>query len=237
MVAISNAYGFVFLKTRKTAGTTIERVLVPFCTEPHSDVTLEGSEKHYAYDKDRGSAPEGWRPHIPAKRARNRLGHEKWKRYFRFTAVRNPFDRAISHFFWLRRHEASLENQSFHEVRDMFKRFCIRSNYATDRDIVTIGDDLVVEDAIRFERLNDDIYRIGKRLELALPEGSLPEINVGIREWNGKAISEFFDQESIDAVRRSMEWVFEHFGYSEDPRDQTIPPPFPEIETQAAALK
>ena len=118
----------------------------------------------------------------------------------------------------------------------MFKRFCIQSNYATDKDIVTIGNELVVEDAIRFEHLNDDIYRIGKQLGLDVPEISLPKINAGIREWNGMAVPDFFDQESIDAVRRSMEWVFDNFGYSEDPRDQTTPPPFPEIESRRDAI-
>ena len=41
MVAVSHSHKFIFLKTRKTAGTSIEMLLEPLCTEPNSVVTEE----------------------------------------------------------------------------------------------------------------------------------------------------------------------------------------------------
>ncbi len=223
MVAISNKYKFVFLKSRKTAGTSIERALFPFCTKLDDDLPLDLSENRYAEGVARGPAPDGWRPHIPAARVRRRLGHEKWDSYFRFTAVRNPFDRVVSHFFWLRREDAIVKSDSFDEIRSAFRQFCVRPRYATDTDIVMIDDEFVAQDAIRYECLADDLSRIAQKLGFEKPLEPLPEYNKGIRKWGDVPVADFYDDKSIDAVKRSMRWVFDNFDYSEDPKDVRIP--------------
>ncbi|WP_377193079.1 sulfotransferase family 2 domain-containing protein [Ruegeria meonggei] len=223
MVAISNKYKFVFLKSRKTAGTSIERALFPFCTKLDDDLPLELSDSHYGEGVARGPAPEGWRPHIPAARVRRRLGQEKWDSYFRFTAVRNPFDRVVSHFFWLRREDEIIQSDSFDDIRTAFRRFCVRPRYATDADIVMIDDKFVAQDAIRYECLADDLARMAQKLGFEEAVDPLPEFNKGIRKWGDVPVAEFYDDASIEAVKRAMGWVFDNFDYSEDPRDTRIP--------------
>ncbi len=219
MVAVSNRYSFVFLKTRKTAGTSIERVLFPFCTSLEDQRPLHLNEFRYQEGNIRGPAPDGWRPHISAARARRRIGRSKWDEYFKFTAVRNPFDRVVSHFFWLRRNNANLQFESWNEVRSAFRSFCLKSRYAGDADIVMIGDDFVPQDAIRYECLTDDLQRIAKKLGFEEPLETLPKINKGTRKWGDVPVAEFFDDSSIAAVKRKMSWVFENFDYAEVPGD------------------
>ncbi len=36
--------------------------------------------------------------------AKAKLGGDLWKQYFKFTIVRNPFDRAVSVYYWLTKH-------------------------------------------------------------------------------------------------------------------------------------
>ena len=105
---ISARHNFVFVKTRKTAGTSIE-VFLASCIEPSAVATPinppeDGHQaRNYLADpSSQGSAPRFWN-HMPAWQIRDELGAEAWETYRSFCVERNPWDQVISAYSMLRR--------------------------------------------------------------------------------------------------------------------------------------
>lgn len=139
---ISHSHKFIFIKSLKTAGTSIEAALSGHCGG--KDVVVPIND--YAYNRDekgefihRGmNADETYRKigqHVDAATIHIRESEQVWNRYFKFSITRNPWDRALSYFFWDRRNDAALKPKKrlwhylgvpfdeFAIVRDQFTRF------------------------------------------------------------------------------------------------------------------
>src|SRR5918997_5095351 len=118
---ISHKHKFIFLKTRKTAGTSIEIALSRLCGDRDIITPIGQDERFRREFSHRGSQnfrvasperePNDGRPrkevdyynHIPAERVRVLIGTAIWDEYYKFCFERNPWDKAISLYFWLTR--------------------------------------------------------------------------------------------------------------------------------------
>lgn len=117
---VSHTRRFVFVKTRKTAGTSIEVFLSPHCAgadvvtpvnppvdghraanhrgasnpwrDAHRHATSFGSAARHAVRAER------FYNHMPADLARDRVGAEVWESYETFCVERNPWDKTLSHW-------------------------------------------------------------------------------------------------------------------------------------------
>ena len=105
---ISHRHKFVFIKTRKTAGSTLESLLFPFlgeedvCTGSARDGTpalniLEGSDGHAVPSPITG--------------------------YFSFSIERNPWDKVVSSYFWHNQEVKGLLDVSFKDYIVKHKRY------------------------------------------------------------------------------------------------------------------
>ena len=83
------------MKTRKTAGTSIQTALTDICGPDDiisSDIDTVGRNE----DK---SCWDG-HPHPHLWDVRKLVGEEVFNSYFKFAFVRNPFDVTVSRFYW-----------------------------------------------------------------------------------------------------------------------------------------
>lgn len=107
---VSHGHEFIYLKTRKTAGTSVEMALQPWCM-PSDEIEVE--ERTHAIVGARGIVgrrmipkenrrPDDhiWYNHMSAAEVHAQLGDRIWGRYRKLVVVRNPFDRMVSHFHW-----------------------------------------------------------------------------------------------------------------------------------------
>jgi hypothetical protein len=179
---ISHKHRFIFIKTAKTAGTSIEIFLSPHCGEDDVFTPI-----HPHVDPHRPRNFTGlWNPlpewfanrferfrhtlrdllqrrkfinHLPARLAKYRMPREIWDGYFKFCVERNPWDKTLSHFHMLRKMMA--ENEKIDLDFDTYLargRFCTNIEKYTD-----IHGNLMVDRVLRFENLNEELAEVFSR--------------------------------------------------------------------------
>lgn len=143
---ISHKYRFIFVKTLKTAGTSIEVFLSQHCG-PLDIVTpiLPHVEPHIPRNH------EGFFNHMPAVEIRQRLPEKIWQSYFKWCVERNPWDKVLSYFHMMNvRQGGGLTLDQFLVGSD----FPINDSKYTDRDRV------IVDRVLRYERLQAELTEV-----------------------------------------------------------------------------
>ena len=125
---ISHKHKFIFIKCRKTAGTSIELslskicgpkdIITPFNSEDEKkrlDLGIRGAQNYLAAksEKSHNSKWDFFKETKPVKKFYNHISAselaelvpEIWENYFKFTVERNPFDKVVSYYFWRGGHE------------------------------------------------------------------------------------------------------------------------------------
>lgn len=207
-------------------------ILEPFCTPPghevveatHQLVSKFGVVGRRLYSGKRQEDRPNVRAHMIAKDVRSMVGWWKWHRYTRFTAVRNPFDRAVSNFHWWADNRGLPPSEDFDAVRAAFRDYLLGNHMGGDRGITHIAGKFVIQDAIRYESLSADIQRIADKLGLALDPETLPKAKSGTSRPKRRHPADYFDAETTANVRKQLAWVFRHYNYSQDPADALAEP-------------
>tara|TARA_Y100000034_G_scaffold58385_1_gene71175 strand:- start:58 stop:960 length:903 start_codon:yes stop_codon:yes gene_type:complete len=97
---ISHKHKFIFLKTIKTAGTSIQVALREHCGK-EDIITGKDIEKNInKIPKVTGTTSFLHHEHVYLHFVKKWLGPEIWNNYFKFAFIRNPFDLAISKYYW-----------------------------------------------------------------------------------------------------------------------------------------
>jgi hypothetical protein len=211
---ISHSHRFIFIHIQKTAGQSLRNVLAPFCQQP----PRTGWRKllsHLPVPEDPRRV--AFRPHATARWARLKLTAPVFARYRRFTVVRNPFDRAVSYYHFLRqnpahhahRHVCGLDFEGYLEFVHR------RARSADPTQVARLCDDdgrLLCDTVLRFERLDADFTALCRELGIHdLPP--LPRRNGSHHPpW-----PEFYQRGAArDLVVGLFARDFDAFGYSTD---------------------
>ena len=195
---ISHKYQFIFIKTAKTAGTSLEVYLSGVCGDEDIVTPVEPPEPGH-----RARNNEGYYNHIGAAGIRAELGEGTWSRYFKFCFERNPWDKAVSmYFFWKNRF--GLPDLSFRD-------FVARRQFPVDFDNYSIDGRVAVDFIGQYERLAEDFRTVCERLGIP-PAESLPKAK---SQYRGEQppYAAFYDNESRAVVAEAFAREIGHFGY------------------------
>jgi hypothetical protein len=145
-VIISHKYRFIFVKTLKTAGTSIEVFLSRHCG-PDDVITpiLPHVEPHRPRNHD------GFFNHMPAAVIRDRVGPDVWRTYFKFCVERNPWDKTLSYYHMTNSHEGGGLS---------FEQYLRRNDFPLNHPKYTESDEpgqIIVDRVLRYERLTDEL--------------------------------------------------------------------------------
>lgn len=192
---ICNQYEFIFLKTRKTAGSSIEIALSRFCG-PGDIVTRDTEEDEKLRREEGGFGPHGhfkslwqytprelwkrlkygqmatrFRNHAGAEIARSLVSEEFWARSYKFTAERNPWSKAVSRYYWqLRRWNYRPRKSAFPPFDDYLEYLeQEKPHWLSCWSIYTIDGAVVVDDFIFHEDLAGSLERIARRIGTPSP--------------------------------------------------------------------
>jgi hypothetical protein len=224
---VNHRYRFIYLKTKKTAGTSIEIALSRYCDgndilskighrdEPkRAALGYQGPANHLEpAGKSLGERIDRWLHgpkqryfnHMPARELREKIGDETWNSYFKFCFERNPWDRAISQYYWQNRSKKRLPD--FYRYLHRMRRLGILSNF----DTYAIDGRVAVDAVYRFEDLNAELGRIVERL--GLPGGlELPDAKRNVRK-DRRPYQEFYSERARDFVAKACEREIREFGY------------------------
>jgi hypothetical protein len=105
MVLISHPNKFLFIKTKKSASTSIEESLEYYLIGPPSAGFGEETPERISYDSyvsARGLARKTnfMASHISARELISLCGAQRFASYRKATCVRNPWDQVVSFFWW-----------------------------------------------------------------------------------------------------------------------------------------
>ena len=212
---ISHRKNFIFTKTSKTAGTSIESYFEKYCM-PEGEWEESHAREEYISDtgiigyrgSDAALKKPTWVNHLSAQKIRELIGSSIWDKYFKFTVIRNPFDKLISAFhFQIRNSSLSAEKEI-----ELFTDWIKNSNLIIDRDRYFISDEVCVDYFIRFEDLDAGVNHVCNKINVPFEPWRIPEFKKGIRHHRIK-IKDYYTNETEDIVRKNFDWEFNKFGY------------------------
>jgi hypothetical protein len=228
---ISHKYRFIFLKTGKTAGTSIEIALSKFCGPDdiitpirHEDERERAAlgykgPQNYLLPRSQYTLRDWYRflsrgkkarfyNHISGKEVLGRIGPRVWNDYYKFCFERNPWDRVISDYYW---HYKEEPRPSMTDFIDSGLPSKLRTR---GYDIYTIGGKVSVDRVCLYERLTEELDEVAERL--GLPERlSLPRAKGSARK-DRRSYREVLTRDDGEKIARMFSRELELFGYQYD---------------------
>ena len=220
---VSHRHRFIYLKSLKTAGTSVEIFLEPHCHWPEpwpgpahdrpAAVTRDGIIGARGGPAFRGSSP--WYNHMPAAELRRALGEAAWSGYWKFCNVRNPYDRAVSAFWFTCATElAALGPEApFAAIRARFAAWVGEGRPILDNSRFYVLERRFALDAVlRFERLEADLA--AAVAHLGLPSAPHPLArHKATQRRRPEPWQEYFDAPTARRIEAIAAADFDLFGY------------------------
>lgn len=226
---ISFKHRFIFLKTRKTAGTSIEIALSGICGADDVITPIsKGDEltrkkltgrsamnytipfKHHTW-KERlayifHNNQQMYYNHMPASELLKRIPPPIWKEYFVFCFDRNPWDKVIAHYFHINRND---RYKSFSDYLQS-KRWEVLHGYKMH----VIGNKSVADKVYKYEEVERSLDELSERLKLKKPL-SISEIcaKTGFRQ-DRRPYKEFLTESEASFIEKNFKEDIEFMGYS-----------------------
>jgi hypothetical protein len=227
---ISHKYKFIFLKTAKTASTSIEIALSKHCGKKdhitlmlpedeqlRSSLQYPGAQNYLSPIWDysvkemldlvlgRSGKKERYFHHISAEAVKKQIGKKTWSEYYKFCIERNPWERIISMYYWVCKSEPRPTMDEFLESEppQWLKKF--------GSDIYTIDGQVAMDKICLYENLEEELEEV--RLRLHIPEKlQLPRAKAQYRK-DKRSYREILNEEQIKKIGELFRQEIKLFGY------------------------
>jgi hypothetical protein len=206
---ISSKKKFIFIHIYKTAGTSVSKLFVPHARlidRIAYDFKLTSSSigkltNILNWQDDGFIQFTGFHKHSKAYEIKEKIGDEKYNKYFKFVFVRNPFDLLVSLYHYIKQTPNHLSHNKASNLT--FKEFVF--DYISQKpnrqiDFITDlnSDEIIVDYIGRFEFLSRDVEVVKNKLNIRTSE-KLSHKNSS-KGRNNHSYRDFYDKETIDLV-------------------------------------
>ena len=226
---VSHKHRFIFVKNRKTAGTSIEIGLGGICGD-HDIITPispkdERARVELGYrGAQRFNLPlKSWSSsrilkairkrnrkslqfysHIPSTEIVNHLPKDVWNNYFKFTVERNPYDKVVSFFFWRNGHKKYKSVADFIEDGGLWGK--------DGFDLYSINGSIAVDKVYFYEDLDFLEKDLTKRLKLE-QRFELPKYRAKSHHRQEADYHKVLDARAIELISEKYAREIDLFGY------------------------
>ncbi len=193
---------FLFIHIPKTAGNSVQSILRHYSEDevvrrPDQDGVERFGIRNSQYQVKK---------HSTLAEYKAALGDEKFPDLYKFTCVRNPWDRIISFYFTPSQGVTEWNRKAFKKLVAEMQSTADHLRL-TDDDKNPFGN---IDFAMRFETLEEDFAKVCQRL--SIPAQALPKYNRSARA----DYREYYDRELQMMVGKRFAAEIEYFGYSFD---------------------
>jgi len=230
-VIVSHKHKFIYLKTIKTASSSMEialsQLLGPddIITPARPDLESQreqgvGGQNYRLSHPDVPKRPlwrrllgrperyyhptVGYYEHMPGWRVRKYVGEEIWNSYYKFAFERNPWDRQVSFYFYKTRGKDNPQS---------FEQFLTRKEkaYVGNYDIYAIDGEIAADFVGLYEKVEEDFAKalqdIGIKEKIALPKANVS------KKKDGAGYRQFFTDDTRDMMAEWYASEITKFGY------------------------
>ena len=199
---ISHKYKFIFIKTTKTAGTSLEVALSKYCGE--GDIITAISPP---VETHKPKNNQGFYNHMSINEIKIKIKPHTYKNYFKFTFERNPYDKMVSWYWWIKQQ---------HNINENFKEFCLKCDDGTyglplDFEKYSMDGKIAVDYVGKYESLELDFQKICKNLGIPFDE-KLTKQKGSSRETK-EHFSTYYDNETKGIVEKYFSRELKLFQY------------------------
>lgn len=218
---ISHKHKFIFIKTRKTASTSLEITLSSICGKNDIITPISPEDEKIRKEKGYQGAQNYYIPfkyyskldwikfitkgekkkfynHMPANKIKKNIPNKIWANYYKFCFDRNPFDKIVScYYYYINR-----SNKNYNNITEFINSGGL--NIIKGFDLYSINKILAVDDVFKYEQLNESLKKISEKLNLNKPlKPDSYKAKSHYRE-NNKHYSELLNEED----KRKIELAF-----------------------------
>ncbi len=224
---ICHEHRFIFIKTVKTASTSMEIALSKYCGEDdvitpigpkdealraelgyrgpqNYELPMRAYRPHDVYRRIRHGNPLAFWNHADAAFIRRYVDPEVWTSYYKFCFERNPWDKVISfYFFELREIEGTPTISEFVQSG--------RASTIRGFDLYSIDNEIVVDRVYLYEALEEATRDLEHQLGLPGPL-ELP-VTKGKFRKDRRSYREVLTEEEREQIAKAYAREIAHFGY------------------------
>ena len=198
---------FLFVHIPKTAGNSIQSVLRDYSEDELVALRKEqdGIER-FGLRNPRYKVKK----HSTLSEYRDALEDEQFRNLYKFTCVRNPWDRMVSYYFTPTQNPETWNRKKF---RGIISKVVSVADYLR-LDNADIDPFANVDYIMRFENLADDFRAVCAAIGISPP--TLPQYNRSTRDHYSK----YYDDELRELVRNRFAAEIDRFGYAFENNDR-----------------
>ena len=166
---ISHKYKFIFIKTRKTAGTTIEYNLSKYLG--NDDIIAPSEQANYLaqnyiqqtslsrffeflkFKKLSKNFYFEFTDHMHAIHIKKKINNKIYQTYFKFCVEREPVDKSISYYFMRK----NSPNSNSIRKKMSWIEFVNKKRFPVDTNFYTHNNKLIIDKIIRYENLENEL--------------------------------------------------------------------------------
>ncbi|MBT8195290.1 MAG: sulfotransferase family 2 domain-containing protein [Bacteroidia bacterium] len=226
---VSHKHKFIFVKTRKTAGTSVEIALSKICgrddiitpISPNDELKRKEmglltaqnynipikfwNKKDWLKFFFNGFSRPKYRNHMSCEDIASHIDKDIWNNYYKFTIDRNPFDKIVSLYYFLN------GQKTYSNVSDFLMNGGLKNIHSYS--LYSINNVLAVDKVYKFEELDLFEKNITSKLQLKEPF-KLLEYKAKSKHREVKNYKEILDEKAIDMIAVMFAREIKLLGYS-----------------------
>lgn len=211
---IIDEYKIIFVHIPKTAGTTLTFSLLPVSNLYRQITAMMNLPKNVQEQYGLTFALK----HAPALQIQKQIGDQKWSQYYKFAVIRNPWDRTVSAYHWIQRHNKKFKDLSFREYINFIPENSNNRNHPlyrqlrTQSSFIKSNNNIIIDELFQFEKLQECFRTLNSKFGIERKRNESYKL-----ARNRKPYQEYYTKRMSDIIEEFYQDDIQLFDYKFEP--------------------